>query len=492
MQYLLGIDVGTTGTKTLLFRQDGKLMGQAYCPYATDNPGGGKSEQNPMDWWNAIVQTVRHVLEEAQTAKDVAAISLSTQGGTMVPVDSQFMPVRPAIVWNDTRCTQERQLFIQEFGEEVIYKKTGWALAPGQNLLQIRWMKENEPELFQKTAYFLSVPDYISYKLTGIPAVDPSNMGINQLGDITSCDYDPELLAFAGIDRGQLPKIQPSGTPIGKLTACAASALGLSTEVLVVSGAHDQYAVALGAGACENDDILIGTGTCWVVTRISDMPNFASGLSQSIAAIPGKWGSLRSLPSGGVCLEWWRKNIAVDSSGALIPFDQINATVSGRAAAEDGLFFYPFGGYAGTGKTLQKGTLIGLDIAHDRYNIARAIMEGVAFQILWMLEEFQAEPESLRLTGGATKSRVWCQIVADISGIPVCIPETADLACVGAAILAGVGCGLYENAKQGYNLMSIPERTLYPDPEKSSMYQKNTELYRSYAQQLWSAAKLHD
>ena len=350
--------------------------------------------------------------------------------------------------------------------------------------MQIRWMKDHEPELFEKTAYFLSVPDYIAYRMTGIMAIDPSNMGINQLGNIRAGAYDPQLLAFAGIREEQLPKIQPSGTPIGKLIPVAAAELGLSESVLLVAGAHDQYAVALGAGACQKDDILIGTGTCWVVTRISDRADFASGLSQSVAAAPGLWGSLCALSSGGVCLDWLRKNILSDGAGEGIGYEQLGREVACRAAAKDGLFFYPFTGFAADGTFFKKGTFSGMDLSHDKYHLARAVMEGVAYQILWMLECFQAQPQALRLTGGAVKSRLWCQMVADMSGLPVKIPETADLGCVGAAILAGIGSGIYGDAQQGYARMAIREETILPDPSQSTMYRRQEKLYRQLAGQL--------
>ena len=484
MRYLLGIDVGTTGTKTLLFRQDGRLMGHAYCPYDTQTPEVGWSEQNPNDWWNAVVQTVRQVCADPAVAQKVAGISLSLQGGTTVPVDENFLPVRPAIVWNDNRCGQEHEAYLREVGpDSSIYEKTGWHLIYGLNALTIRWMKEHEPEHFAKTAMFLSVPDYISYKMTGIPAVDMSDVGINQLGNIREGVYDQEILEFAGITEEKLPKILRSGEKIGNLTEEAAKELGLHTGVVLVAGAHDQYAVALGAGACEAGDILIGSGTCWVITCIADQPDFASGLSQSVAAVPGKWGSLWSLSSGGVCLEWWRKNLTVDAEGKLISYDEINDQVAKRKAAENGLFFYPFSGCSSLEKNFKKASFIGLDLSHDKYDMARAIMEGVAFQIVWMLDGFETKPakEGLKLAGGASKSELWCQIVADIANLPVRIPETADLACVGAAILAGVGSGVFPKAAEGYRCMAIPERVIYPNPDSVKMYQKQKKAYQKYA-----------
>ncbi|MEA4965248.1 MAG: FGGY family carbohydrate kinase [Oscillospiraceae bacterium] len=486
-QYLLGIDVGTTGTKALLFDADGALLGRAYRAYALSTPQVGYSEQNAEDWWNAVTETVREVCGSRELGSHVAAISLSLQGGTLVPVDADGRPLRPAIVWNDARCKEEREEFLREFGSASgMYEKTGWHLADNLPALEIRWLRKHEPEIFEKTALFLSVPDYISLKLTGIAAVDLSDVGINQLGDIRRGAYDEELLRFAGIGEEKLPKIVRSGDVIGRLTAEAARTMGLSTDCVLVAGAHDQYAVALGAGAIRDGDILIGTGTCWVVTAIGGAPAFETGLSQSVAAVPGKWGSMLSLSSGGVCLEWLRRNLAIGPDGAQLSYEALNREVAGRKAAEDGLFFYPFSGEAAQSKSFSKASFIGLDLSHDRFDIARAIMEGVAFQIVWMMESFRTKPskEGLKLAGGASKSALWCQMVADIANLPVRIPEVADLACVGAAILAGTGCGIYASAGEGVRRLAVRERVLQPDPERAAKYGALLADYKQHAGEL--------
>ena len=489
-QYLLGIDVGTTGTKTLLFATDGKLLGRAYRPYALHTPKVGYSEQDPHDWWNAVVETVREVCADADIAQKVAAISLSLQGGTLAPVDATGEPVRPAIVWNDARCEKQMAAFLEEVGPaSLMYEKTGWELEGALPAMEIRWLRENEPENFAKTAMFLSVPDYIALKMTGIPAIDLSDMGINQLGDIRKGCYDPKLLGFVGITEKQLPKILYSGEVIGKLTPEAAEQLGINPEAVLVAGAHDQYAVALGAGATKGGDILIGSGTSWVVTAIGEEPAFETGLSQSVAAVPGKWGSLMSLSSGGVCLEWWRRSLTVSDDGSQIDYDRINREAAARTAAEDGLFFFPFSGLAGDKVQFQRGSFVGMDLSHDRFHLIRAIMEGVAFQVVWMMEAFQTKPsqEGLILAGGASRSELWCQMVADISGLPVRIPEVADLACVGAAVLAGTGCGIYRNVEEGYRRLAVRERKILPDPEKTKMYQDLFASYKRYAAALGGA-----
>lgn len=486
-QYLLGIDVGTTGTKSILFSADGEIKGQSYRGYPTSHPQVGYSEQDPTDWWNAICQTVREVCADPQISRNVAGISLSTQGGTMVCVDENFVPLHPAIVWSDIRCDEEYQQFLQEVSNpHMVYEKTGWKVGPGASCLHPRWFQNHKPEVLKKTRMYLSVPDYISYKMTGKPAIDLSNAGINRFVNITKAEYDVELMDFGGMTAEQFPPIIPSSTEIGHLTETAAKELGLTIKTVLVSGAHDQYAVALGAGACKAGDILIGSGTCWVITCIGDESDFASGLSQSVAAIPGKWGSLWSLSSGGVCLEWWRKYLTVNADGIMIPFDEINAEVAKRKAAEDGLFFFPFSGCSSLEKSFQKASFVGLDLSHDRFHMARAIMEGVAFQIVWMLEAFKVKPsqDGLKLAGGASKSELWCQMVADIANLPVRIPETADLACVGAAIMAGVGSGVYNSCEEGYDRLAIPERVIYPNPDSVSMYRILMQQYQRHAKVL--------
>ena len=488
-RYLIGVDVGTTGTKALLFSEDGALLGQAYQDYPILTPQVGHSEQNAGDWWNAVVTVIRSVCDGKDIGERVAAISLSTQGGTVVPVGQDGEPLRPALVWNDARCEAQKEAFLKEVGpERVMYEKTGWKLGCGLPALEIRWLRENEPALFEKTALFLTVPDYISLKMTGIPAVDPSNAGINQLIDIQTLRYDEKLLRFAGITEKQLPKLVRSGERIGHLTREAAETLGLSEKAVLISGAHDQYAVAMGAGAMKKGDILIGSGTCWVVTAMGDAPDFESGLSQSVSAAPELWGSMWSLSTGGVCLDWLRKNIAAGHNGEALDYATLNAEIPRRKAAEDGLFFFPFTGIHGEG-AFTKATFTGLDLSHDRFHMARAVMEGVVFQIVWMLEAFAAKPEEagIKLTGGAGRSAPWVQMLADISGLPVRIPEVADLACVGAAILAGWGSGIYGTPEEGYGKLSVKETAICPDPEGVKAYAGLAERYKQQAKALRKA-----
>ena len=487
-KYLLGIDVGTTGTKTILFSTERGILAADYQAYGLQTPEVGYSEQNAEDWWQGVVKTVGTVCKTLKDPGQVEAISLSLQGGTMVPVDRELHPLHPAIVWNDSRCTQESRDFEERFGARYLYEKSGWTLSNGLNALEILWLRRHKPEVFSQTAYFLSVPDYIAAKMTGIPAVDLSDAGINQLADIVKGSYDPEILDFVGIRPDKLGRIVRSGEVIGHLTKEAAEELGLTTHTVLVAGAHDQYAVAAGAGCNQAGDILIGTGTAWVVTALSEEPDFTSGFSQSAAAVKGLWGSLVSMTTGGVCLEWFRKSLASGEGEEPLSYERINELAGKSGIGAGGLFFYPYfsGGSYPLSDRVSKASLIGLDLSHNQSHIARAIMEGVAYQIVWILEGFREKfpTSSLKLSGGATKSPLWCQIIADISGLPVRVPAVADLACVGAAVLAGLGSKVFADAEEGYRRLAVQEREILPNPENVRTYAKLFASYKKGAEQL--------
>lgn len=489
-EYLLGIDVGTTGTKCILLRDDGSIAAHAYAPLHLQAPAIGRSEQRAQDWWASLVHTVRETLAAAgvQAAPQVRAICLSTQGGTMLPADRQGNPLGPAVVWNDTRCAQQQADLVRQLGPDYMYRVTGWPLMPGLNALQIAWLRQNQPDIFKKAAYFFSVADYLAYQMTGRAVVDLSNAGINQLLNIHTLSYDEKILDFAGIDAARLAVLVPSGQPVGHLTQAAAQALGLSADVLLVAGAHDQYAACLGAGMTSPGDILIGSGTAWVVTALQSKPDLSKGFAQSLAAAPGQWGSLVALSSGGVCLDWLMLQVlANQGTAAKVDYEQLNEQVTKSAPTAGGLMFFPyFTGAFPLPLDGMRATFAGLDLSHGRYDLARAVMEGVGYHIAWVLEYFRSAGNcgKLILSGGATKSPVWRQMIADMANMPVYVPQQADLPCVGAAILAGTGSGLFASIGQGIEKAVAKPVVLEPTAQGAAQYAGYHRLYRYRAQAL--------
>ena len=355
--------------------------------------------------------------------------------------------------------------------------------------MQLKLMRRESPVIFEKARYFLSVPDFVSAFLTGRPAVDLSNAGINHLCAIRNGKYDSRILEFIGVREEQLSELIPSCHPIGTLTKEAAEKLGLNENVVVSSGAHDQYAVALGAGICASGDAVIGTGTAWVVTVLRDEPDFESGFAQSISATDGKWGPMLSISPGGVCLDWLRKQVLNAKDGAPLDYETLNALVAERdEPGARGLKFYPYFNGAGAPESDNacKATLLGLDLSHDRGHVARAVMEGVACQIVWALRAMEKRQPMKRLflAGGATKSEVWTNMIAEIAGREIHVSEIADLACAGAAMMAGVGCGLFESTEAAAKAIAPGGRVVTPDPERAEQYRRVFDEYQRGARAL--------
>ena len=492
MAYILGTDIGTTGTKTMLFSEDGEILAAAYKGYKIIKGSNGFAEQNPEDWWRAVVHTVRECLAGVGPAvkEDIGAIALSTQGGSMVPVGTDGIPLSMAVSWMDTRASEQCRFFSENNEKDYFYLKTGWRLSNSLNLVQIKWLKDNKANIYNEAFKFISTIEYINFKLSGVFAGDLTNAGITQLLDITSGKWDGRLMEMAGVDETRLGVLIRSGEVIGQLGKDAARELGLNPGVRVVSGGHDQYCAALGSASVNSGDVLLSTGTAWVILGVSDKPVFdtSSYFSPGRHVIEGKWGSLASVPTGGVSLEWFRRNFAVkgeDERGNTqsATFREIDSYAEKSGAGAGGVMFYPHfcGAFCPNWSCGNKGSILGLDLSHDRYHIARAVMEGVVYDVNWILEtllEKGIRIKKLKVLGGAAKSELWTRIIADVTGMQVVLPSSADAACVGAAVLAGIGAGIFTDAAEGCSRLVAVKREINPDRNTSIGYREYYKLYK--------------
>lgn len=489
MDLLLGIDIGTTGTKSMVVDSEGRILSTAYKGYKLHNDKTGWVEQDADDWWEAVVYTTRKCIQDPDIKNNIKAVSLSSQGGSMVPVDERGVPLRRAISWMDTRGEKQRAELNYNKSEDYYYNLTGFKLSDGGNLIQIKWLSDNEPEIFKKAHKFLSTIDYVNFKLTGKYVIDVTNAAMTQLLNITNKAWEQSILQALCIDERRLPEIKKSGEIIGCLIAEAAEQLGLPENTPVVSGGHDQYCVALGSGAFNDGDVILSTGTAWVLLCISDKllldsdNNFYAGSH----VIDGKWGVLASVETGGVCLEWLRNNFLSYTNEkneiCAEDFSIMDEMASKRSPGSDGLMFYPH--FAGVQcpnwAPKNKGTFIGLDLSHDKYHFARAIMEGLGYEIKWMLEAIKNKSvyiSSIKMLGGAARSSLWPGIIADITGLPVRISEVNDMACIGAAILAGKGAGLFESEEQGYRKLIKNEREILANKDNTLKYRPLFDKYK--------------
>ncbi len=445
---MLGLDVGTTAVKALLFDLEGRVRASASRPCELIMPRPGWVEQDPEALWSAVVAALRAVAGELQPGDEVLALAQSSQGGTTIPVDAAGAALGNAISWMDGRAGAEQEELARAGLAETIHRRTGWPLMAGLPLQHIRWLRKNRPALFEAARHFLFVNDFIGRRLTGELCMNPSDASITQLLDIETGCWDEWLLELAGIRRDQLSPIRASGTPIGGLTVEAAARTGLPAGLPVINGAHDQYCAAVGMGVTRPGATLLSCGTAWVLLAVP--PDLEAGrragLALSCHAVPGRWGAIRSLGAVGTALEWLADNVWADAGpDREARYAAINAAAAATSPGADGLLFYPpAGGHAGP--TAGRGGWVGLTLSHSRGDLARAVMEGVACEVRWAIEEMQSagvSVDELTMVGGAARSPIWPQIVADLTDTPVLVPGMAQAAGWGAAVIAGVGVGVF-------------------------------------------------
>ncbi len=472
--YVIGLDVGTTGTKAVVVAENGSVLGSGYKEYAL-NSDGVRVTQNADDWWDAAIFAVREACKGIDKSK-IAAISLSTQAASMLPADSEGNAIGEVITWMDNRSSAEADIIAKELGSEEVYKKCGWLPNPVLDAAKILWMKKNEPQLFESSAKFISTLEYMNMKLCRRCVIDPTNAAMRQMFDIRSGDWDDDTLSLIGITRDKLPEILPIGALIGTLCPDAAASLDLGTEVRVYNGAHDQYFAAVGCGAVNAGDMLLATGTTWVVLGVTDKILYTdSHICPGIHPAKGKYGALASLVSAGSALNWYKSIIDGD-------FKKMDAEAAKRRDSAKELFVLPY--ICGTGfphmRPDMRGVMVGLDRGHDKYDIARALMEGVAFEASSVLEIFAAQGmniKKLMMTGGGARSELWSSIVGYATGCEIYRMEEPETCCMGAAMTAAVGMGMYADYTECRSAMVRSKKLELCDNSSYEFYKEKKQRY---------------
>ncbi|MCL1854675.1 MAG: FGGY family carbohydrate kinase [Clostridia bacterium] len=484
--HILGVDVGTTGTKAMAFDENGRKVAQAYQGYKLTTGANGFVEQNADDWLNALLFTVKSCAEE--TDGDIQALSLSTQGGSMVPVDANRESLCPALSWMDMRSQREAEKLDKTKGSEWFYEKSGWSLSPALNAAKILWLKEHAPNIYHKAWMYLTTLDYLNVKLTGEPVIDPTNAAITQLMNVRAGDWDDEILDAACVSRAQLPTILPPGHVVGALTKKIAETVGLAPGTLVINGAHDQYCSAAGAGALHSGDTILSTGTAWVVLATTLKPHFDSATHIAVGphVAHGKWGALSSIPTAGVAMEWLREKLGFgggNPANGILSLQEIDKVLGQRSIYGNGLLFYPYFGGRGFPRNMldMQASIAGLTLKDDAFDIALAAMEGVVFELRLYIEAYQTigiDVRNMRMMGGAAKSAFWTDIVANAVGRPLIRLKEPDTACVGAAMLAGVGAGAFAGLENAFSKIG-PDGDVCPvNAERKAHYDEKFEKYR--------------
>ncbi len=478
---VIGLDIGTTGTKAIVVDEKGTVLSSGYQEYGLTSRRGLVT-QNAEDWWNAAVRAIRTALQSVN-ASDVRAIGISTQGASMLAAQSDGTPLSQVITWMDTRAEKEAAVLSDTIGKEAVYRKCGWLPNPSLDAAKILWMKEHDPQTFAQADIFISTLEYINIKLTGQSCIDPTNAAIRQLFNMESGAWDEAILNLLGISQERLPQVLPVGSTVGTLTGEAAAALDLSQEVTVYNGAHDQYCASIGSGAADTGDMLLATGTTWVVLGVTDRLLYTDNhICPGIHPVQGKFGAMASLVSAGSALNWYKNIVGAD-------FRTMDKEAATRAVGAKDLFVLPYVLGAGFphNRTDLRGAMFGLDAGHDRYHIARAVMEGVAFEASIVLEQFAAEGMQigkLMMTGGAARSDVWSEIVGYVTGCEIYRPSEPETCCLGAAMIAFVGLGVYDDFNTCRSAMVKSRKLELSDRAMYDFYQEKGARYRTLVQKL--------
>lgn len=492
MNVYLGIDVGTSGTKVLAISADGKILGAGLGEYPCYAPRPLWSEQNPDDWWNAVVRVVPQVLEKANIkGSDVKGIGLSGQMHGSVFLDKNDAVIRPAILWNDQRTAKEcAEIEEAVGGREQLIKLVANPAMSGFTAPKILWLRNNEPENFDKVAKILLPKDEIRRRLTGEYVSDVSDASGTLLLDVAGRRWSKETLSALGLDESTLPTVCESEDVVGRLTQSAADALGLTTDCVVVGGAGDCAAGAIGVGIVRSGALSTSLGTSGVAFVHSDEVRYdpLGRVHTFCHAVRGKWHMMGVTLSAAGSLQWFRNALCGELRERADAAGQDVYALLGDEAAQtpigaDGLFFLPYlsGERTPHADPNARGSFVGLTLAHTRGHVVRSIMEGVVFSLREAIEIFRGldvPVAEIRATGGGAKSPFWRQIQADAFNARVVTPNSEEGPAFGVALLATVGGGEYSNIQEACDATISSVSELQPNPEAKCFYDKAFPVYQ--------------
>lgn len=500
----LGIDLGTSSVKTLLVDGAGQVVGQGNGDYPILHPAPTHAEQNPEAWWQAIVYATRQAIASIDNTHQIAALGITGQMHGCVLLGEKGQLLTDAIIWPDQRSHAQAQEITTHFGAQQLIQRTGSPLATGFQAATLRWLQHHRRDLWANVRHILLPKDYIRWRLTGAFATDPSDAAGTLLLNVHTRTWDADLLAFLQIDPIWLPTIQPSQSVAGMLQAKAAQELGLPSGLPVVTGAADTPCSALGAGVITSDTLLLTLSsggqllipTTTVQTDAQGrIHTFCNALEPSPKAeTVAAWYQMGALLNVGLVLRWLR-----DQWWQMPPpdaYEQITTWASQAELGAKGLLFLPYfmGERTPYMNAQARGALLGLTLAHNRAEIARAVLEGISlacYNAFTVLQDVGASPSRIVLAGGGAKSPFWRQLIADIFGRPVHPLTTSAQSALGATLLAGAGTNHFDliSTAQQWAHTDAP---IQPNIEAHAAYQMLLPRFRHAYMQNYDPAHLHN
>jgi xylulokinase len=488
-RYLLGIDLGTTALKAVVFDETGREMAQASVEYALLTPAPDVVEVPPEIYWQSL-KTVIDGMGGSCDLQKVRAISFSAQGETLLFLDADGKPLMNAIVWMDNRAKKEARALAARFGNETCYEVTGQvSFEPCWPASKVLWVRDNEPGLFQKTAKVLLLEDYIIFRMTGRYVAEGSLLTSTTYWDIRTRDYWPEMLEALSLTRGMLPEIRESGEPVGPLLPEIATELGFPAGVLVATGCLDQAAGALGVGNVRegmfSENIGAAMAICAITRELTYDPNRL--MPVHYFALPGRY-MMHSFTSGGMNLRWFRdafcpEEVLVAGLTGGDGYDLLSKEAAQAAPGCDGLVMLPHlsGSMAPDVNSNAKGVFYGFSLGHRKPHFVRAIMESLGYVLMRNIEALSGmgiEVKEVRSLGGGARSDVWNQIKCDVIGREIVTLKCKEAASLGAAILAGKAAGVFESVPEACERMIAVDRRYVPNPENRAVYEQGYRKYK--------------
>jgi xylulokinase len=467
--FILAHDLGTTGNKATLFDTDGSVVISTFASYGTDYSQPNWAEQNPNDWQKAVFESTQHLLTASNvSAEQIAVVSFSGHMQGALIVDKDGTPLRSAIIWADQRATAQAEFMRQTCGEGEVYHLTGNRVSAAYTAAKVLWIKDNQPDLYRRIHKILQAKDYAAFLLTSVLATDYSDASLTQLLDIENRCWATDVIGQLGLSPDLLPDLHPSATVIGAVTSAAAAATGLQP----------------GTPAVSEGDVYnyIGSSSWLALSTKQPVLDPQQRTFNFIHLDPDFYCPLGTMQAAGGSFDWLERLLR--DSGQTEPQYQILDEAARQVPpGATGLLFLPYllGERSPHWNPLARSTFVGLAMPHSRAELARVVMEGVAFNLRHILDILRGQGvniEAMRLIGGGSKSAVWRQILADIYNLPILrLNLSAEATALGAAIAGGVGIGLYPDYKVARDLIPVIEAEK-PDPDTRARYEALYELFK--------------
>jgi xylulokinase len=481
--YVIGVDVGTSGTKGLLVREDGKVAGSAAVEYGMDTPRPGWAEQDPAQWWAASVRVIRSLLGGDVKAAEVKAIGLTGQMHSSVFLDESFKVIRPALLWCDQRTEDEVQRITETVGFERLIKLTANRALTGFTAPKLLWLRRREHDHYQRLRHLLLAKDYLRLQLTGELATDVSDASGTLLFDVENRSWSGEILKTLDIDPAILPPCFEGPEITGRISEAASRQTGLAAGTPVVAGGGDQAAGAVGNGVVREGPVLITIGTSGVVFASADRPVIdpQARLHSFCHASPGLWHTMGVMLSAGGSLRWLRETLRQLKPS--LDYPEMEGLARQASAGADGLIFLPYltGERTPHFDPNARGVFAGLSLSHGMGHLTRAVMEGVAMGLkdsVRLMEEAGACMDVVYLSGGGAKSDFWGQLTASILGLPIKRLSVDEGPSFGAAVLALVGIGAFKSTGEAAAATLSIKDEIQPDRALANLYEDAYERFQ--------------